>query len=83
MHGEADCVHQKRDRRLQAVLALFRGEPVAKGSKQHRLWRTDLSKFHRRALTALHQALDDQPRGRKRPHNRLDPAWEQQIARLC
>jgi hypothetical protein len=69
--------------RVQAVLALFRGEPVAKVSKQHRVCRSDLYKFHRRVLTALHQALDDQPRGPKWPHNRLDPAREQLIARLC
>jgi hypothetical protein len=83
MTNEVSPLPPKCERRVQAVLALFRGEPVAQVSTRYRVYRSDLYKFHRRALTALHQALDDQPRGPKRPHNRLGPARAQQIASLC
>jgi transposase-like protein len=66
----------KRQRRVEAVLALFRGVPAAQVATQFGICRSDLYKFRRRALTAIHQALDDQPRGPKRPHNRLDPKTE-------
>jgi transposase-like protein len=73
----------KRQRRVEAVLALFRGVPAAQVATQFGICRSDLYKFRRRALTAIHQALDDRPRGPKRPHNRLDPKTEQQMALLC
>jgi hypothetical protein len=41
-HGEADRVHQKRDRRLQAVLALFRGAPARRVSALFDICRGDL-----------------------------------------
>jgi Helix-turn-helix domain len=69
--------------RVQAVLALFRGVPPAQVSTQFGICRSDLYKFRRRALAAIHQALDDRPRGPKTPHNRLDPDTELRIASLC
>jgi hypothetical protein len=71
MTNGAPLMPPKCQRRVQAVLALFRGEAVAQVSTQYRICRSDLYKFHRRALTALHHVLDDQPRGPKQPHNRL------------
>jgi transposase InsO family protein len=73
----------KQQRRVQAVLALFRGVPVAQVVTQFGICRSDLYKFRRRALSAIHQALDDRPRGPKVPHNRLDPSTEQRIVSLC
>jgi hypothetical protein len=57
MAAETLPIPPKRERRVQAVLALFRGEPTAQVSGQFRLYRSDLYKFRRRALTAIHQAL--------------------------
>src|SRR5262245_22065770 len=59
------------ERRVQAVLALFRGEPVTQVSTQYKVCRRDLYKFRRRALAAIRQALTDHRRGPRRPHNRL------------
>jgi transposase InsO family protein len=69
--------------RVAAVLDLFRGIPLPQVTAQHGICRSDLYKFRRRALTALHQALEDQPRGPKQPHNRLDRDTERQIASVC
>lgn len=73
----------KQQRRVQAVLALFRGVPVAQVVTQFGICRSDLYKFRRRALSAIYQALDDRPRGPKVPHNRLDPSTAQRIVSLC
>jgi Integrase core domain len=73
----------KHERRLQAVLALFRGEPVATVATQYRIGRSDLYKFRARALVAMREALNDHPRGPKRPHNRLAPHREQRVVALC
>lgn len=61
------------ERRVQAVLALFRGEPVTQVSTRYRLCRRDLYKFRQRALVAMREALGDRRRGPKRPSNRLSP----------
>ena len=53
--------------RVTAVLSLFRGIPLPQVTAQFGICRSDLYKFRRRALTALHHALADQPRGPKRP----------------
>jgi hypothetical protein len=57
------------EQRVQAVLALFRGEPVTQVSTQYRVCRRDLYKFRRRALAAIRQALTDHRRGPRRSHN--------------
>jgi hypothetical protein len=44
MTAEAPPVAPTCERRLQAVLALFRGEPVATVSRQYRMGRSDLYK---------------------------------------
>jgi hypothetical protein len=79
-----DCysVPPKHERRLQAVLALFRGEAVETVTTQYRIGRSDLYKFRARALVAMRVALRDQPRSPKRPHNRLAPGMPTAGARF-
>ncbi len=75
--------YQKADRRLQAVLALLRGEKAAEVSRTFHIARSDLYKFQRRALSAMREALKDQPRGPKHPANTLSEGKEQHIVTLC
>ncbi len=65
--------------RLEAVLAVLRGEPGNQVADRFRMTRSDLYKFRGRALNALRRALLDQPRGPKQPHNRLSPQREQAV----
>src|SRR5262249_23029829 len=67
--------------RLEAVLALLRGEPGQQVTERFRMARSDLYKFRARALQAVRQALCDQPRGPKRPHNRLSAEREQVVVK--
>jgi hypothetical protein len=83
MHTVPALSSTKVTQRVAAVLDLFRGIPLAQVMTQFGICRSDLYKFRRRALTALHQALADQSRGPKRPHNRLPLDTEQRIASLC
>ena len=71
------------EHRLQAVLALFRGEKTSQVSAEFRICRSDLYKFRERALEAMRAALKDHPRGPKRPYNRLSEAREQQVIASC
>jgi transposase InsO family protein len=64
-------------------MALFRGEHVAEVSAQYHMGRSDLYKFRRRALTAIHQVLADQRRGPRRSHNRVAADREAQVVALC
>lgn len=73
----------RQTQRIQAVLALFRGEPAADVAAQYRMCRSDLYKYRQRALTAMHQALADQRRGPRRPHNRLAADREYEVTSLC
>jgi hypothetical protein len=65
--------------RLEAVLALLRGEPGQQVAERFRMTRSDLYKFRARALQALCYALLDQPRGPKRPHHRLAADREEAV----
>ncbi len=65
--------------RLEAVLAVLRGEPGKQVANRFRMTRSDLYKFRTRALKALSRVLLDQPRGPKRPYNRLSPEREQAV----
>ncbi len=65
--------------RLEAVLAVLRGEPGKQVAQRFRMARSDLYKFRTRALRALSRALLDEPRGPKRPYNRLAPEREQAV----
>jgi hypothetical protein len=71
------------ERRLQAVLALFRGEKTSQVSAECRISRSDFYKFRQRALAPMCEALKDHPRGPKRPYNRLSEAREQKVLALC
>src|SRR2546422_8585896 len=76
-------VSSKKESRLQAVMALFRGEPTSRVSAQFQISRSDLYKFRARALAAMREALKDHPRAPKRPHNRLDPFREERVVSFC
>jgi hypothetical protein len=77
-HGLSPAEH-----RLQAVMALLRGEKVLGVSARFGICRSDLYKFRTRALTAMREALKDHPPGPKRPYNRLSEAREQQVIASC
>ena len=83
MTTSAYSVPAKEDRRFQAVLALLRDEPAPQVSKGFRICRSELYRFRNRALAAMRAALADQPRGPKRPHNRLGQEREQQVVSFC
>ena len=74
---------QKEEVRLQAVLSLLRGETADQVSKAFRICRSALYKFHGRALNAMRDALADQNRGPKQPHNRIDQEREQKVISFC
>jgi hypothetical protein len=69
--------------RLQAVLALLRGEAMETVTTQYQIGRSDLYKFRARALAVMRATLNDHPRGPRRPHNRLAPQREQRVVALC
>jgi hypothetical protein len=71
------------EHRLQAVLALLRGEQASDVSASSGICRSDLYKFRTRALTAIREALSNHPRGPKRPANRISDEREQQIMVVC
>jgi transposase InsO family protein len=73
----------KEDRRLQAVMAMFRGERAAEIATTFGIPRSDLYKFRKRALAAMRNALADHPRGPKRAHNRLSEEREAKVVSLC
>jgi transposase InsO family protein len=71
------------EHRLQAVLALFRGEKASDASTSFGICRSDLYKLRTRALAAMREALKDHHRGPKRPYNRLGDDREQQTIASC
>jgi transposase InsO family protein len=83
MTDAASPLLSKEQSRVQAVLALFRGEKASRVSIRYRLALSDLYKFRRRALKAMREALADQRRGPQRAPNRLAAAREQQVVSIC
>lgn len=83
MSDDHPLVDTKLERRMNAVLALFKGEPVAQITAQFGISRSNLYKFRQRAYTAIREALVDQPRGPQTPHNRLAKQKEEAIQALC
>jgi transposase InsO family protein len=69
--------------RIEAVMALFQGEPASQVARRYQMSRSTLYKLRRRAIIALRQGLADQPRGPAKAHNRLAPATEEQVVALC
>jgi transposase InsO family protein len=83
MNGNDEATSSdKEEQRLQAVLALFKGQAVAQVCQQYNICRSDLYKYRRRALAAIRSAMKDQQRGPKRPSNRLPEEKEQRIKLL-
>ena len=76
-------VLSKEEVRLQAVLSLFRGEKASDVASKFNIARSDLYKFGRRAINAMRDALADQPRGPKRPHNRISYEQERKVVAIC
>ncbi len=72
-----------QDVRAQAVLALFNGDTAAQVSARYGIGRSSLYKFRGRALAAIRDALGDQPRGPKRPHNHVSEDVERKAVSLC
>jgi hypothetical protein len=83
MTADAPPMLPKCQRRVQAVLALCRGQAVAQVSMRYRICRSDLYKFHRRALDAMREALNDEKRDPRTPHNRLAADKEEAIRNVC
>src|SRR5262249_8021095 len=73
----------KQSQRVQAVRALLRGEPIEQVSVFYGICRSTLYKFRQRTQKAIEQALQDKPRGPRRPHNRLDEGEERTLVTLC
>src|SRR5215813_4001879 len=71
------------EHRLHAVLALLGGEPVPAVTARFGMGRSLLSKWRRRALTALQGALTDHRPGPACPANRLSPAQEHPLVELA
>ena len=80
---QAAASSSSKDLRLQAVLDLLHGDTAAQVSARYGIGRSSLYKFKRRALAAIHDALGDQARGPKRPHNHVSDALEQKTVSLC
>src|SRR5262249_1123243 len=58
-------------------------KPAAEVSQDYHICKSDLYKFKRRALAAMREAMRDQPRGARQPHNRLAKEKEQRLQTLC
>ena len=80
---QAAASSSPKDLRVQAVLDLLHGDTAAQVSARYGIGRSSLYKFKRRALAAIQDALSDQPRGPKRPHNHISDALEQKTISLC
>lgn len=76
-------VSQRIDNRLNAVMALFRGEHISDVQEQFGICRSDLYKFEQRAVEAVREALADKKRGAQTPSNRTDEKKEDSIKAIC
>src|SRR2546427_8802694 len=83
MHEDGNTPVDKTERRLQAVLALLRGQPATHVQHHYHLCRSDLYKFKRRALAALRTAVADHKKGPRTPANKLSVEKEQQLRTVC
>jgi putative transposase len=83
MSGNDYTPPAKEERRLMAVLALFKGETAAQVSARFGISRSSLFDYKRRALSAMGEALKDKRRGPRRPRNRIPEEKEQAIRSVC
>lgn len=74
---------QQLEQRFNAVVALLAGESVESVQEKSGLSRSSLYKFKARAVSALHEALRDRPKGTNAPHNRTDEPKEEIIKSTC
>ncbi len=80
MYGNDEATSSNKEKqRLQAVLALFKGQAIAQVCQQYNICRSDLYKYRRRASAAIRSAMKDRQRGPKRSSNRLPEEKEQRI----
>jgi hypothetical protein len=75
MTDDAPPIPPKCQRRVPAVLALFHGEAVEQVSTQYRMCRSDLYKFHRRALTSSSTRNCTLARNASHRTSRISGAW--------
>jgi transposase InsO family protein len=78
-----DATASQMEQRVQAILALWRGASLRHVSRDFGISRSVLSKLQRRAQHALRLALQTQPRGPRRPANRLAAPREEAVLALC
>src|SRR4029434_9108913 len=71
------------EHRLQAVLALLRGEPGPRVTALVAMGSSIVDKWRHRALTALQGALTEHRPGPQCPANRLSPAEEAPLVELA
>jgi hypothetical protein len=64
----------KQTQRVQAVLALLRGEPLKQVAERSRICRSDLYKFRRLAYAAIEQAVGF-PGATEKFYTLSDPSW--------
>jgi len=83
MNGNDDTATAKEEHRLDAVLAMFKGQAVAEVSAQFGISRSSLFEYKRRALAAMREALKDNRHGPRLPYNRLSEEKEQSIKCVC
>jgi transposase InsO family protein len=83
MSGNDYTPAAKDERRLKALLALFKGQAVAQVSAQYGISRSSLFDYKRRALAAMSEALKDKRRGPQHPGNRLPAEKEQSVRSIC
>ena len=83
MYNKPHTPDTKVEGRLQAVLALLRGEPATRVAEIFGLCRSALYRLRQRALIALRAALADQRRGPKVPHNTLPAEKAAEVVELC
>ncbi len=74
---------QKVERRMKAVLALLSGVAIDEASAHFGIHRSALYKFKARAFRAVREAMKDEKRGPKVPHNKLEGKKEEQIRTVC
>lgn len=78
-----DAQVDKQQQRFDAVLAVLHGQALPEVEAQYHLCRSDLYKFKRRALTAMHAALANHKRGPRQPANKVPAAQEHEISAVC
>jgi transposase len=80
---ESTTDKNKSSKRLQAVLAIPGGEPVAQVCAKFSISRSSLYNYKGRALKAMIETLQDKKSRPHHPHNRLSEEKEKSIRMVC